>query len=70
VRGKQTALYYYFESKENCSSLLFRKMSFFENHISNCSKQKNSFEDMLVSAADAYLKFTSENQDFMRLYSL
>ncbi len=63
------ALYYYFESKEKLlQSIVQEKCLSLKTHISNCSKQKNSFEDMLVSAADAYLKFTSENQEFMRLY--
>jgi len=63
------ALYYYFESKEKLlQSIVQEKCLALKTLISSRSQSINSFEDMLMSAADAYLKFTSENKEFMRLY--
>lgn len=62
-------LYYYFESKEKLlESIVHEKCLSLKTCISSRSQQTESFKNVLMSAADAYLKFTSENKEFMRLY--
>lgn len=62
-------LYYYFGSKENLLQSIVQQYCFnLRTAISNRAQQETSFEKMLAVAADACLKFTSDNKPFMRLY--
>lgn len=62
-------LYYYFGSKENLlQSIVHEYCLTLKTAVINKASQERSFEKNLASTADAYLKYTSENKQFMRLY--
>ncbi len=62
-------LYYYFGSKENLlKAIITDNGETLRTKLHERCAAQTDFEKKLVSVADEYLRFTSENREFFRLY--
>lgn len=62
-------LYYYFGSKENLlKTIITGNGETLRTKLREKCAAQTEFEKKLISVADEYLRFTSENREFFRLY--